>query len=139
MDATLNRKFFSSAARISGFPAAAIPSVKVGLAVACRLRSRLFIGPNGGRRPNLGSTRAPTGRHPRERSPYHELRQQVMVLNAGQVARTGVGLIVMGDPDDFAAGGKKRCLSEPDPQGLNEFVAGQMSQEVADRMARAVY
>ena len=58
------------------------------------------------------------------------------------VARShGVGLIVMGDPADFATWDEKeearRC--EPDPQRLDEFIAVQLSQDAHDRIARALH
>jgi len=58
------------------------------------------------------------------------------------VARShGVGLIVIGDPADFATWEEKeearRC--EPDPQRLDEFIAVQLSQDAHDRIARALH
>ena len=55
--------------------------------------------------------------------------------------RHGVGVIVMGDPCDFAKWEEKEEARRvvPDPQRLDEFIAVQLSQTAHDQIARALH
>jgi hypothetical protein len=55
--------------------------------------------------------------------------------------RHGVGVIVMGKPDDFATWEEREEARrvEPDPERLDEFIAAQLTPAAHDRIARALH